>query len=403
MKTQQSFRVAAFILSSFWPSWSTSAFSQETPGHGASGPEQMVMAPADSDGDFTTRVQPLLPASTGLEALPSIPAPAAHDGRASVLAQAQQPAAQPAPSPQPGAPNMPAPAAGAQAAPGEFAVSEEDAQRALERALVQTGAALLPFGAVEFVPTMTYQFRSLSQPGQIALTSSGTVLVTEDVTRFTQFETNLLFRVGLPFDAQAEIKFPWEYKSQSLTVRATGSGLSEHGIEAQGYGDAGVSLTKQILVESDVLPGLFAGLVWDSNTGQVKSGLPLGTGFHELSAGLTAVKRQDPLVFTAGFAYQTSLEYNGVKPGDQFSPSVGVLLSVSPETSLRAAQQITFGEKDRFHGTDVPGTEKNVGLFTFGVLSVLGRGLVLNLTVGIGETPDAPNFVVQLGVPIRLN
>jgi hypothetical protein len=36
-------------------------------------------------------------------------------------------------------------------------------------------------------------------------------------------------------------------------------------------------------------------------------------------------------------------------------------------------------------------------------LSILGRGRVVNLSVGIGETPDSPNVTVQLAFPIRLN
>jgi hypothetical protein len=306
-------------------------------------------------------------------------------------AQASAPAA-----PQP--PSEPAPAG-----PGSFAVTDEDAERALERALVQTGAALLPLGRFEFVPSLTYQFRRDAQPGQIALTTDGGVLITENVTRSTQVEANALIRVGLPWDAQAEIGIPFDYKSLGVTSSANGAGLSEQTVDVQGLGDVSFSLTKQILAAGDVRPGLFMGGGWNSDFGQTKRSLPLGTGFHELSVGLTAVKRQDPMVFTLGFTYQDTLEKNRLKPGDQYITSLGVLLAVSPETSLRFGQQISFGGRDAFNGVPIPGTEKTSGIFTFGLLSILGRGLVINLNGGIGETPDAPDLFMQLAFPIRLN
>jgi len=142
---------------------------------------------------------------------------------------------------------------------------------------------------------------------------------------------------------------------------------------------------------------------WNTNFGQVKNRVPLGTGFNELSGGLTAVKRQDPLVFTAGFAYQYTFAHNGFKPGDQYIPSVGILIAISPETSLRFGQQVTFERKDSLNGIAIPGSEKTLGVFTFGLLSILGRNLVVNVTGGIGETHDTPNFFFQLGFPIRLN
>jgi hypothetical protein len=44
----------------------------------------------------------------------------------------------------------------AQAAPGQFEVDEEAAERALERTLVVTGALLLPFGKAEIQPRFAY-------------------------------------------------------------------------------------------------------------------------------------------------------------------------------------------------------------------------------------------------------
>ena len=328
------------------------------------------------------------------------PPVAAAPGTTRTAATTQTPTAQAAPAPAQAPPDSSQPA---KPGPGQFDVSEEAAQHALERALVQTGAALLPSGTLEFVPSLTYQYQRLSVPGQIALTSGGSILITENLTQSNQVQANALLRAGLPWGMQAEIGVPWDYKRLTVASRANGAGLSEQAIDVQGLGDPSISLTKQILSESDLRPGLFLSGGWNSNLGQVKHKLPLGTGFNEVLAGFTAVKRQDPLVFTGGFTYEKSLEHNGLKPGDQYIANLAMLLAVSPETSLRFNQQITFGNQSTFRGKPIPGSEKTAGTFSFGLLSILGRGFVVDFTAGIGETPDAPNFFIQLGFPIRLN
>ncbi len=302
-----------------------------------------------------------------------------------------------APQPQPQA--APAP----RAEPGQFEVSEEDAQRALERALVQTGASLLQPGQLEFVPSVTYQFDQVSRPSQIALTQTGTVLVTEDVVRSDQVEAGTLWRIGLPFGFQAEVGLPYEYKRRSTTSRVLGAGLSDRASDEVGFGDPTLTLTKQLLQEHEDLPGLFLSGTWDSNYGQRRNGTALGSGFDEFRVSLTAVKRQDPLVFTAGMTYQTALESRNIQLGDQYTPAVGMLFAVSPKTSLRFAQQVAFTRGAQLDGVTVPGSDQLSGVFTFGVLSILARGLTLDLSANIGETPDAPEFSFRLAFPIRLN
>jgi hypothetical protein len=311
--------------------------------------------------------------------------------------------AQNLPQPPENPPQPTSPPAAQKPAPGEFSVSEEAAQHALERALVETGALVLQPGKLELVPSITYQFKQVSQPGQIVLTTTGGVLVTENVARSTQLEAGALLRVGLPWDSQAEINLPYDYKRFSVASRVLGFGLSEQTTAAMGFGDPTLSLTKQVIREGEWWPGIFASGTWDSNFGQTKKGIALGTGFNEFKAGVTAIKRQDPLVFTAGFTYQTALKNHDVAPGDQYTSAVGMLLAVSPETSLRFAQQLTFAGKTNVGGKPIPGSDQTSGIFTIGLLSILGRGLVADFSASIGETRDAPDLSVRLGFPIRLN
>jgi hypothetical protein len=352
--------------------------------------------------DLMARVQRLEShdaARGGAPSGPSAPqqAQAAPPPPAAGAAGAPPAVAQVSPPGAPGAPGAPKPG------PGQFEVSEEAAQRALERALVQTGAALLPAGKFEFVPSVTYQYQRISSPGQIVLTTEGTVLITENLIRATQVQANALVRMGLPWGMQLEVGLPYDYKDTTLVVRAGGAGLTAAGPGVSGIGDPSVALTKQLLVENDQRPGLFANIAYNPNVGQVKQTIPLGKGFNSLTAGITAVKRQDPLVFTGGFSYVYSWENKGVRPGDQYIASFGLLLAVSPETSLRFGQDLIFYGKDSFNGRALPGSNRKAGIFDAGIVTVLGRNRVISFSIGIGETQDAPDFVVQLAMPIRLN
>jgi hypothetical protein len=287
------------------------------------------------------------------------------------------------------------------AAPGQFVVSPEAAQHALERALVQSGALLLRPGEVEFVPSGTYQVTEFTRPDQLVLGPSGNVFVATDALRSTLVQSQALARVGLPWEAQLEVALSYDFASSSNTTQVVGANLVRHATTGSGLGDSSVTLIKQVTSEGAWLPGIFVS--GTGNIGQMDNGLPLGTGFDWFRAAVVAVKRQDPLVFTAGLAYQTSLARDGILPGDEIIPSVGMLFAVSPETSLQFVQQLAFVNNTRFRGVTVPGTSQIQGVFQAGVLSILAPGVVVNLTAAISETPDAPDLTVQLSVPIRLN
>jgi hypothetical protein len=284
--------------------------------------------------------------------------------------------------------------------PGQFEVSEEAAQRALERALVQSGALLLPPGTAEFVPGLSYTRREFENPGQVALLN-GQLFGTQTLTRSNQTEASMLFRAGLPWTSQIEVTVPFDYKSVTSSSQIGGAALSSQTTDAWGFGDPAVTLIKQLAYEREWRPSLFGSIGWDTNYGQRSNGIALGTGFHELKSSLVAVKRQDPLVFTAGLGYAHSLEYNGVQAGDQYSTSLGMFLAVSPETSLRMSPQLIFADEARVNGARVAGSNQVAGIMTFGALSILAPGVVMDLSTDIGVTRDAPKFAIRAGFPIR--
>jgi len=295
----------------------------------------------------------------------------------------------------------PAPPTSAPAKPGKFDVDEAAAEHALERALVQSGALLLPPGTFELVPSLAYVRRESASPGQLVFTSNGGVAVADNQLRQNQIEAELLARAGLPWNMQIELGVPYDYKSVSNVMMVGSSGVSQQSAHGFGFGDPTIMLSKQFTHEGEWLPNLIASLGWDTDFGQTVHGIPLGTGFSELKASVTASKRQDPLVFTAGLGYTTAFEKHGVQPGDQYTVTGGMFLAVSPETSLLFSPMVTFAGETTFNGVSIPGSDQVAAALELGLVTVLAPRLLLDLRFDIGLTHDAPKFGVKASFPLQ--
>jgi hypothetical protein len=210
-------------------------------------------------------------------------------------------------------------------------------------------------------------------------------------------------RLGLPLDTQLTLGIPYNYVETSTVSRAASGELRDHGRNVTGFGDFVVSLSKQLLREGDWRPDLVTEVNWNTDTGQTERGVHLGTGFDEVTAGLTASKSQDPLVFVGGLSYTHAFGQGGVEPGDVYGLSLGAALGASPETSLRFFFDQSFVERTEAHGRGVAGSDAWVGQLSIGASSVLSRRVLLDAELGIGLTSDAPDYVFRIALPIRFD
>jgi hypothetical protein len=197
-----------------------------------------------------------------------------------------------------------------------------------------------------------------------------------------------------------EARLPYVWIDQN---RATSGAVSESE-RVTGWGDVELGLSKQLATARR--GGLLGSLIWKSASGQNELGrLSPGSGFHQLQAALTAVTREDPLVFfvTPSYTWVFKRERSGidVNPGDAIALRAGTLLAASPETSLRASFELSRIARTRIAAVDVPGSDTTVGILELGLGTLLTRRTLLDVQLGIGVTPDAPDFRLRLGLPIR--
>jgi hypothetical protein len=288
----------------------------------------------------------------------------------------------------------------AKTAPGVVVVSEEDAERALERSLTRAGVVLLRSGALEVEPGFTYSRQE--NRGPVFVSAPAGIVAGETERNANSLTGDLGLRLGLPWDSQLEIGLPYRWREVETV---TNIGFAPTGSSSQsgaGVGDVRVGLAKTLLREGLWRPDLVGRLTWDTDTGETSDdGVSLGGGFHELRASLSAIKRQDPIAFVGGLSYQHSFEKDQIQPGPAYSASFGSYIALSPETSLRFLLSGGYQDDTKISGSEIPGSDRTVATLVVGGSTLLVPGTLLSLSVGIGLTDDADDFSISLSLPIR--
>lgn len=289
---------------------------------------------------------------------------------------------------------------GSQRAPGAVVVDEGAAERALERALTLEGALLLPSGVLEIEPALTYARREDRAPRLV--TSASGVVAGETEINANSLTADVAVRLGLPWDSQLELGLPYRWREiESVTSVGFAPTDAAHR-SGTGLGDVRVGLATTLLRENLWRPDLVGRITWDTDSGKTQdNGVPLGGGFHELRGSLTALKRQDPLVFVGGLSYEYTFENDQIRPGPVLSANFGSFLALSPETSLRFQLFGSYEDDTKVMGQEISGSDRTVGTFVVGGSTFLARGILLNLALGIGLTNDADDFSITLSLPIR--
>ncbi len=319
------------------------------------------------------------------------PAPAAAHPRA------------PAAAPAGASPPQSAPAAAA-AKPGAIEVDEKAAERALERTLVAGGALLLPTGQAEIEPSFNYTRREIDDiPLLVDVGGGDSVLANQKVKR-NELTANLGLRVGLPWDSQLELALPYSFTQQDEIVDVGSAGRDTRDGWGSGLGDLSVGLAKTVLREGRWTPDLIARVTYNTGTGDKSDNdIALNGGYSAVTGSLVALKRQDPLAFVGSGFYQKTFKDSGTNPGDQFGFTLGTLLAASPETSLRFQFQTTFVDNFETGGRTINNSNQVQGVFIFGASSILGRRVLLDVSGGIGVTDDAPDYFINIALPIRFD
>jgi len=297
--------------------------------------------------------------------------------------------------------------------PGQRAAAAEDddeedlAARALQQALVQRGALLLPIWGLEIAPSISYGHISQDTVITVAGPSPGDPATTVGLRRRShQVSGALTARLGLPFDLQIEASEGGQRVWNDEAI----AGAARNDAFGFGLGDPRFTLTWQMIHAGSWAPDVFLAGTWKPQIGsspfEIRPGeVAMGTGYTAVGGTITAVKTSDPLVFLASAAYTANLGVDTPQgrrdPGDLFGAGGGVILAVSPETSLSFLLDFHYKPEDTLKDKSLVGTDETVAVLQLGLGQVLSRRLLMNVSVGVGLTSDSPNFQLAVSLPMR--
>ena len=256
---------------------------------------------------------------------------------------------------------------------------EPEADRALERALERRGSAVLPAGTVEITPGLLW-----SHSGRDANRS------TDD-----QYGARLDARIGLPSG--------WMVGIGGLYLKRDINGVGDN----SGVGDVNATVWKSLFSQKGARPSLVASLGYIAPTGDnfANSSVPLGDGFHKLTARLSSVKTLDPIALFGDLFYTHHLEEKipgfEVDRSDALGFGLGASLAVTPDVSLTTGLNYSFEDEVTINGVKVAGSETTQGQFQLGLGVLLSKNVFLNLFGSFGITDDSPDGVLGVSLPIR--
>ena len=299
---------------------------------------------------------------------------------------------------------------------------ERRASESLEQALLVRGGLLLPSGTLEVDNTISY-FSASSDHVNVNGFALLPVLVVGDITSQRVRRDILLpaftARLGLPKKFQLDLTVPYGYEL-NRTVDANSVETSSSGF---GLGDIQVGVSRQLASEHHRLPDLLANVRFKSTTGKDAFSLgssqtALGSGFYAVQGNLTAAKSSDPVVFFGNLSYTANLPGDHMisandpanpdekivghfRPGSAIGFQLGSILALNPETSMTLGWDQRFTRATKLNGTSIPASYLIEGSLRVGTSYLYARGKTIDLSFGVGLTPDTPNLQFSVGFPFR--
>ncbi|HEY4295772.1 MAG TPA: hypothetical protein VGM85_04800 [Paraburkholderia sp.] len=284
-----------------------------------------------------------------------------------------------------------------------------------------------------------YDRRQLQLSGFLALDAIFLGNINLGETKSHQLMADLDTRYGLTDRISVDVDVPYVYRRSNFIVGGAGgaaSTLSDASVTSSSLGDVNFGLYYQFLRETNNMPDVVGSLRIKAPTGTSPFGLklvqldanntnlvapsklPTGTGFWNITAGVSLLKTYDPVVLFGSVSYTYNIARSfadissvegqtqpaTVKLGDvvQFGGGVALAFSDKDSASISFTMALEPESKTRSPGGSyekVPGSETTAAAMNFGLNHVVNKHLTINGAVSIGLTPDAPNFVVGVRFP----
>ncbi|ANB73505.1 hypothetical protein P3T22_001839 [Paraburkholderia sp. GAS348] len=284
-----------------------------------------------------------------------------------------------------------------------------------------------------------YDRRQLQLSGFLALDAIFLGNINLGETKSHQVMADLDTRYGLTDRISVDVDVPYIYRHSNFIVGGAGGAantVSDASANSSNIGDVNFGIYYQFLKETNNLPDMVGSLRIKAPTGSSPFGiklqqvdadntnlvapskLPTGTGFWNITAGLSVLKTYDPVVLFGSVSYTYNIarsfsdissvvgqtEPATVKIGDvvQFGGGAALAFSDKDSASISYTMALEPESETKAPGgsySKVPGSETTAAALTFGLNHVVNKHLTINGSVSVGLTPDTPNFVIGVRFP----
>ena len=243
---------------------------------------------------------------------------------------------------------------------------------------------------------------------------------------------------------QVGLRIPFVSRYSTYTKSSSDSGVSET-LQADvdttfKLGDIELSSYYKLITESENWPDTVWSVRLKTPTGKDPYGikniddnpddsvdlthpeeLPTGSGLYALSTGFSFVKTTDPAILFASIEYthqfaegfdDISSEVGIVTPGevrlgDSLAYGLGVAFAINERMSLSLSYSQRPSEEAETRSINGPwqevvASDANAATFTTGLTYALSQKLSVSTSVGIGLTPDAPDFTFAIKFPFSI-
>jgi hypothetical protein len=309
--------------------------------------------------------------------------------------------------------------------------------------LFEQPGVLTPRGTSVLEPTVQFAYsssNSIAVAGYALIPTlfPGRVDVRE--VRRNSTAASLTARHGITNRFEVELRVPYIYRSDSMMSRDMSTGVPMDRVfssSGKTIGDVELAARYQ-LNEGDLhKPYFVAGLRFKSRTGRdpfevvtdctsrcigpgatgtaLQLDLPTGSGFYALEPNLAWFMPSSPATFFGTFSYMHNFKRNNISrrilngeseplgdisPPDSFGFNVGVGLALNEKATVSFGyDHISIGRARQNHQPIPNSMRTQLGTLMVGFSYRVDQHRTINISVGAGLTPDAPDVGLMVRVP----
>ncbi len=292
-------------------------------------------------------------------------------------------------------------------------------------ALVDIRGVLTPRNQLVLEPSIQYSHSTNNRVALVGFTIIPAITIgLIDVRSVNRdiFIGQLAARYGVTNRFEVEAKLPYIYRHDSNLTRPLATPSTADSVfEASGHdiGDIELAARYQLNEGGINTPYYVANLRVKTRTGKdpfevdvdpetgLQTELPTGTGFWGIQPSLTAIYPSDPAVFFGNVSYLWHIErkvgngFGKVDPGDAVGVSIGMGLALNERASISIGYEHNTILRTKQDGRPlIDSRTTQLGSLNFGGSYRLSNRTMLNLSLGVGVTSEAPDLQATLRLPI---